>query len=61
MSVQMQATDLPTRVIGPHGEEPFPERPADRLQVWPRRAPVRRLRPDAFNPSIAALARAHCR
>jgi hypothetical protein len=59
---QIQATDLPTWVIGPpQGEEPLPERPANILKVWPRREPVQRLRPDAFNPIIAALARAHCR
>jgi hypothetical protein len=62
MSEQIQATDLPTWVIGPpQGDEPLPERPADMLKVWPRREPVRRLRPDEFNPIIAALARAHCR
>ena len=55
-------TDLPTWVIGlPQGDEPLPERPADILKVWPRREPVHRLRPDAFNPIIQALARAHCR
>lgn len=62
MYAQIQATDLPTWVIGPpRGEEPLPERPADILQVWPAREPVRRLRPDEFNPIIAAFARAHCR
>jgi len=62
MYEQIQNTDLPTWVIGPpQGEEPLPERPADILKVWPRREPVRRLRPDAFNPIIQALARAHCR
>jgi len=62
MYEQIHNTDLPTSVIGPpQGEEPLPERPADILKVWPRREPVRRLRPDAFNPIIQALARAHCR
>ena len=62
MYAQIQATNLPTWVIGPpRGEEALPERPADILHVWPRREPVRRLRPDEFNPIIAALARAHCR
>ena len=62
MSAQIQDTNLPTWVIGPpRGEEPLPERPADILQVWPHREPVRRLRPDEFHPIIAALARAHCR
>jgi len=62
MYAQIQDTNLPTWVIGPPcSEEPLPERPADILKVWPRREPVRRLRPDEFNPIIAALARAHCR
>jgi hypothetical protein len=62
MYAQIQATNLPTWVIGPsQGEEPPPERPADILKVWPHREPVRRMRPDAFNPMINALARAHCR
>ena len=62
MYAQIQTTNLPTWVIGPpRGEEPLPERPSDMLKVWPRREPVRRLRPDEFNPIIAALARAHCR
>ena len=62
MYAQMQATNLPTWVIGPpRGEEPLPERPADILKVWPQREPVRRLRPDEFNPILTALARAHCR
>jgi hypothetical protein len=62
MYAQVQATDLPTWVIGPpQGEEPLPERPADILKVWPHREPVRRMRPNEFNPIIAALARAHCR
>ena len=61
MYQQIQTTDLPTWVIGPpQGEGPLPERPADILKVWPRREPVRRLRPDEFNPIVAALARAHC-
>jgi hypothetical protein len=62
MYAQIQATNLPTWVIGPpQGDAPLSERPADMLKVWPRREPVRRLRPDEFNPIIAALARAHCR
>lgn len=62
MYQQIQATHLPTWVIGPPGgEEPPPERPAAILQVWPTRKPVRRMRPDEFNPIIEALARAHCR
>jgi len=59
---QIQTTNLPTWVIGsPRGEEPLPKRPADILKVWPHREPVRRMRPDEFNPMIEALARAHCR
>jgi len=62
MYQQIQATDLPTWVVGPsQGEEPPSERPADILKVWPHREPVRRMRPDEFNPIINALARAHCR
>jgi hypothetical protein len=62
MYAQIRATNLPTWVIGPPvGDAPLPERPADILKVWPHREPVRRLRPDEFNPIIAALARAHCR
>jgi hypothetical protein len=62
MYLQMQATNLPTWVIGPpQGEEPLPERPADIVKVWPTREPVHRMWPDEFNPIIAALARAHCR
>lgn len=59
-----QVTDLnlPTYVIGPAlGEGPLMERPANILKIWPDREPVRRLRPDEFNPIIAALAQAHCR
>ena len=62
MYAQIQATNLPTWVIGPpQGDAPLSERPADMHKVWPRREPVRRLRPDEFNPIIAALARTHCR
>lgn len=62
MYQQSRATNLPTWIIGPpHGTEPLPERPAAILQVWPTREPVQRLRPEAFNPLVQALARAHCR
>ena len=62
MYQQIQATNLPTWVIGPpQGNAEPPERPANILKVWPHREPVRRMRPDEFNPIIAALARAHCR
>ena len=53
--------NLPTYVIGPAlGDGPLMERPADILKIWPEREPIRRLRPDEFNPIIAALAHAHC-
>ena len=54
--------NLPTYVIGPAlGSGPLMDRPADILQIWPKRAPVQRLRPDEFNPIIHAMAQAHCR
>jgi hypothetical protein len=53
--------NLPTYVIGPAlGDGPLMDRPADILKIWPEREPIQRLRPDEFNPIIAALARAHC-
>ena len=53
--------DLPTWIIGPAlGDGPPEDRPADILQVWPTRAPVRRLRPAEFNSLIDRLATAHC-
>src|SRR5262249_36557010 len=62
MYQQVTRLNLPTYVIGPAlGEGPLRDRPADILKIWPGRAPVRRLRPDEFNPIIAALAKAHCR
>jgi hypothetical protein len=62
MYQQIQATNLPTWVIGPpQGNAEPHERPSDILKVWPHREPVRRMRPDEFNPIIAALAHAHCR
>jgi len=54
--------NLPTYVIGPAlGGGPLMDRPADILKIWPEREPVRRLRPDEFNPIIRALAQKHCR
>lgn len=54
--------NLPTYVIGPAlGGGPLMDRPADILKIWPEREPVRRLRPDEFNPLIDVLAQAHCR
>lgn len=62
MYPQVTELNLPTYVIGPPvGNEPLPERPADILKIWPDREPVRRLRPDEFNPIIEQLARTHCR
>jgi hypothetical protein len=62
MYAQVKQVNLPTYVIGPPvGDEPLPERPADILKIWPEREPLRRLRPDEFNPILEALARAHCR
>jgi len=59
---QVVRLNLPTYVIGPAlGEGPLLERPADILKIWPEREPIQRLRPDEFNPIIAALARSHCR
>lgn len=61
MYQQVAELNLPTYVIGPPvGDAPGPERPATILKIWPEREPVRRLRPDEFNPIIGALARAHC-
>ena len=54
--------NIPTWVIGPPIEsEPSPESPADILKIWPEREAIRQLRPDEFNPIIAALATTHCR
>ena len=54
--------DVPTWVIGPAlGSGPPEDRPADILEVWPTRAPVERLRPAEFNPTIERLATGHCR
>ena len=62
MYPQVAEHDVPTWVIGPTvGSGPPPERPADILKIWPEREPVRRLRPDEFNPIIEKLATTHCR
>ncbi len=54
--------DVPTWVIGePVGNDPPPERPADIIKIWPEREPVRRLRPDEFNPMVDELIATHCR
>jgi hypothetical protein len=61
MYAQIRQVNLPTWVIGPPtGSDPLPERPADILKVWPEREPVRRMRPDEFNPIVEQLAQAHC-
>jgi len=61
MSHDVAGKKLPTDVIAPAlADGPLRERPADMLKIWPERESIRRLRPDAFNPSIAALARAYC-
>ncbi len=61
ISPQVTQLNLPTYVIGPPvGNEPLPERPADILKIWSDREPVRRLRPNDFNPIIEQLARTHC-
>ena len=62
MYPEVAKLNLPTWVIGPavrHG--PRAEQPADILKFWPEREPVRRLRPDEFNPIIEKLATSHCR
>jgi hypothetical protein len=62
MYPQIATQDLPTWVIGPMvGRGPPAERPADILKVWPEREPVRRMRPDEFNPILDQLATTHCR
>ena len=53
--------DVPTWAVGPSvGGGPPAERPADILKVWPEREPVRRLRPEEFNPILEKLATTHC-
>ena len=54
--------NVPTWIIGPAlGDGPQMDRPPDILQVWPTRAPIQRLRPAEFNPTIERLATEHCR
>lgn len=51
----------PVWIIGPPvGSGPEPERAADILKVWPKREPIRRLRPAQFNPICARLVAEHC-
>jgi hypothetical protein len=62
MYAQVQQLNVPTYMIGPAlGTGPILERPADMLKIWPEREAMRRLRPDACNPMIKALAKTHCR
>ena len=54
--------DVPTWIIGPDlGGGPPEMRPADIMQVWPVRGPIRRLRPAEFNPELDAIQEGHCR
>jgi hypothetical protein len=51
----------PVWIIGPPvGNGPAPERAADILKVWPKREPIRRLRPAQFNPVCARVVADHC-
>jgi hypothetical protein len=51
----------PVWLIGPPvGNGPEPERTADILKVWPRRAPMQRLRPAEFNPLLERIVAEHC-
>jgi hypothetical protein len=52
---------LPTWIIGPPISGPWRllERPALVLKVWPERAPLERLTPDALEQLLAPL-RQHC-
>ena len=53
--------NVPTWLIGPAlGGGPEMDRPADILKVWPKRTPIKRLKPDEFNPIIEGLATGHC-
>ena len=53
--------NLPTWIIGPSlGGGPLEDRPADILQVWPERAAMERMPPDAFNAHLDVLAKNHC-
>ncbi len=62
MYLKVMELNVPTWVIGPPiDSEPSPESPADILKIWPEHEAIRQLRPDEFNPIIAALATTHCR
>jgi hypothetical protein len=51
----------PVWIIGPPvGSGPEPERAADILKIWPTREPLRRLRPQQFNPICDRIVAEHC-
>ena len=53
--------NVPTYIIGPElGDGPMEHRPANILQVWPKRAPMECLRPNEFNPLIEKFVTQHC-
>jgi hypothetical protein len=53
--------NAPTWIIGPAlGEGSLMDRPADILQIWPRRAPIQRQRPTEFNSMLDRLVSEHC-
>jgi hypothetical protein len=53
--------NVPTWILGPAlGDGPLMERPADILQVWPDRTPMKRQRPAEFNAMIDQLVLWHC-
>jgi hypothetical protein len=51
----------PVWIIGPPARSgPEPERAADILKVWPKREPMRRMRPAQFNPICDRIVAEHC-
>ena len=54
--------NLPTYIIGPMIDDGGPEEnmPAKIMKVWPKRSPVKEMRPDEFNQKIKFLADNHC-
>lgn len=51
----------PVWIIGPPVRSgPEPERAADILKVWPKREPMRRMRPAQFNPICERIVAEHC-
>jgi len=59
MYPKMAELDLPTWVIGPQVWV-GPDGPADILKAWPEREPIRRMKPDEFNPIVEKLQESHC-